>query len=207
MLIKEYFDDLTTVQIEQFEHYHKNLIIWNEKINLISRKDIQHLWTRHILHSALIAKVISFVPNTHILDIGTGGGLPGIPLAILFPDCHFTLIDSVTKKINAVQDMVQKIGLNNVKTQNIRAEQVQEKFDFVVSRAVTQLPEFYTWVRDKVKSHSKNPLNNGILYLKGGKIQFEIEKLGLSANIYTLAYFSKDEFFETKYIIHIPIIK
>lgn len=205
MILKEYFSQLTPIQITQFEELHERVLFWNEKINIISRKDTEHLWVRHILHSLMIAKVIHFLPNTRVLDVGTGGGFPGLPLAILFPDTPFTLIDSINKKINIVKDIAWHIGLNNVQTQVIRAENIKEKFDFIVSRAVTQLPEFYTWVRDKILPHSKHELKNGILYLKGGKIQSEIEKTGLSATIFTLSAYSEEEFFDTKYVVHIPL--
>ncbi|MCS7077232.1 MAG: 16S rRNA (guanine(527)-N(7))-methyltransferase RsmG [Bacteroidia bacterium] len=204
MFIKDYFN-LTDLQIQQFEQLYQSILYWNEKINLVSRKDVSHLWVRHILHSVIIAKIISFLPGTHILDVGTGGGFPGIPLAILFPNCHFTLIDSVAKKINVVEDIIGTIGLQNVKTQVIRAEDMKGEFDFIVSRAVTQLPEFYKWVCNKVKSKSRHVLKNGILYLKGGKIQQEVEKLGLPVTVYVLAHYSKEEFFRTKYLLHIPL--
>ncbi|MCS7029220.1 MAG: 16S rRNA (guanine(527)-N(7))-methyltransferase RsmG [Bacteroidia bacterium] len=206
MIIKQYFE-LNELQVRQFEQFYQKITFWNEKINLVSRKDIPHLWTRHILHSAMIAKIISFAPNTKILDVGTGGGFPGIPLAILFPDCNFTLVDSITKKINAVQDIVQSLGLRNVKVQVIRAEHIQEKFDFVVSRAVAQLPQFYAWVYQKIDLNSKNTLKNGILYLKGGKIQNEVEQLALPVTVYSLAHFADDEFFSTKYLVHVPVVK
>jgi 16S rRNA (guanine527-N7)-methyltransferase len=207
MILTQYFSELTSHQIEQFQKLHDRMLFWNEKINLISRKDTEHLWVRHILHSLMIAKITQFLPGSHILDVGTGGGFPGLPLAILFPETQFTLTDSIHKKIGVVQDISQNLGLNNVKTQVIRAEQVQEKFDFVVSRAVTQLPEFYKWVKNKILPHSKHELKNGILYLKGGKLQSEIEKTDCPATLFALSCYSGENFFDTKYVVYVPLVK
>lgn len=207
MILTSYFPELSSTQIQQFEQLHDRMLFWNEKINLISRKDTEHLWVRHILHSLMIAKVQRFLPDARILDVGTGGGFPGLPLSILFPETQFVLIDSITKKINVVQDIAQNIGLKNVNAQVTRAEQVTEKFDFIVSRAVTQLPDFYKWVKDKILPHSRHELKNGILYLKGGKLQSEIEKCGLPATLFALSYYSEEDFFDTKYVVYVPLCK
>lgn len=207
MILTQYFPELTPLQKEQFIYLHDRMLFWNEKINLVSRKDTEHLWVRHILHSLMIAKVIQFLPDTRVLDVGTGGGFPGLPLAVLFPETQFKLVDSINKKISVVQDISQSLGLKNVNAQAIRAEEVQERFDFVVSRAVTQLPEFYKWVKNKILPSSRHELKNGILYLKGGKIQAEIEKTGLSAVLFALSYYSSEDFFSTKYVVHVPLSK
>src|SRR5665213_2635183 len=167
-LIVKYFPSLTEQQLMQFDRLPELYTFWNNQINVISRKDIDQLYERHVLHSLGIAKVISFLPGEKVLDVGTGGGFPGIPLAILFPETQFYLVDSIGKKIKVVQEVAKALGLKNVIAFHQRAEQANEKFDFVVSRAVTRLKEFYPWVKDKFNSESKNELPNGILYLKGG---------------------------------------
>lgn len=175
---------------------------WNEKINLISRKDIDGLYERHILHSLSIAKVIQFVPGTRILDVGTGGGFPGIPLAILFPDAHFTLNDSIAKKIKVVKEISASLGLQNVDTLNSRAEEGKEKYDFIVSRAVTTFPQFYLWVKGKIFQQNKNYIPNGILYLKGGELEEELMNFKNRVKVFELKEFFREEFFETKKIIY-----
>jgi 16S rRNA (guanine527-N7)-methyltransferase len=204
-LLQSYFPDLTPVQNSQFSKVGKLYEEWNEKINLISRKDIGHLYERHILHSLAIAKVISFKPGTTVLDVGTGGGFPGIPLAILFPETHFHLIDSIGKKITVVKDVAEQLGLTNVKAEQIRAEQVPDKYDFVISRAVTRLKPFCDWVKNKFLKGDLNELENGILYLKGGDLDEELNEVKLKKNIYNLTDYFKEEFFETKKVIHIPM--
>jgi 16S rRNA (guanine527-N7)-methyltransferase len=204
-LLQSYFPDLSPQQNSQFSQIGKLYEDWNEKINLISRKDIEHLYERHILHSLAIAKVISFKPGTTILDVGTGGGFPGIPLAILFPETQFHLIDSIGKKITVVKDVAEQLGLQNVKAEQIRAEQVNEKYDFVISRAVTRLKPFCDWVKNKFLKGDLNDLENGILYLKGGDLQEELDEVKLKKNIYNLSDYFKEEFFETKKVIHIPM--
>jgi 16S rRNA (guanine527-N7)-methyltransferase len=176
---------------------------WNNQINVISRKDIDLLYERHVLHSLGIAKVVSFLPSENVLDVGTGGGFPGIPLAILFPETQFHLVDSIGKKIKVVQEVVKALGLKNVKASHLRAEQLQESFDFVVSRAVTQLKDFYPWVYKKFNRTSKNSLPNGILYLKGGDLTQEISESGLKVKQYHLKDYFEEEFFETKQVIYI----
>ncbi|MEZ7504641.1 16S rRNA (guanine(527)-N(7))-methyltransferase RsmG [Flavobacterium sp. Arc2] len=202
--ILKYFPNLTDIQKEQFEKLDFLYHDWNEKINVISRKDIDALYTKHILHSLGIAKIIDFVPGTYVLDVGTGGGFPGIPLAILFPETRFHLIDIIAKKIKVVQAVVDALGLENVKAEQLRAELVKGDFDFIVSRAVTNMPDFVSWIKDKVKKKSKHELRNGILYLKGGDLTEELKDFP-KATQYDLADFFEDEFFETKKVVHVPL--
>jgi 16S rRNA (guanine527-N7)-methyltransferase len=202
--ILKYFPDLTAIQKEQFEKLDFLYHDWNEKINVISRRDIDALYTKHILHSLGIAKIIDFVPSTYILDVGTGGGFPGIPLAILFPETRFYLIDIIAKKIKVVQAVVDVLELKNVKTEQLRAELVKGDFDFIVSRAVTNMPDFVSWIKDKVKKKSKHELQNGILYLKGGDLTEELKDFP-KATQYDLADFFEDDFFETKKVVHVPL--
>jgi len=199
----KYFPAITPTQLHQFEQLPELYTYWNNQINVISRKDIDQLYERHILHSLGIAKFISFLPREKVLDVGTGGGFPGIPLAIMFPETQFFLVDSIGKKIKVVQEVASALGLQNLKAAHLRAEQVDEKFDFVVSRAVTRLKEFYPWVRGKFNKESKNTLPNGILYLKGGDLAEEITESGLKVKQYHLKDFFNEEFFETKQVIYI----
>ena len=199
----KYFPAITPTQLHQFEQLPELYTYWNNQINVISRKDIDQLYERHILHSLGIAKFISFLPGEKVLDVGTGGGFPGIPLAIMFPETQFFLVDSIGKKIKVVQEVASALGLQNLKAAHLRAEQVDEKFDFVVSRAVTRLKEFYPWVRGKFNKESKNILPNGILYLKGGDLAEEITESGLKVKQYYLKDFFNEEFFETKQVIYI----
>lgn len=201
-LIK-YFPNITPLQLQQFEQLPELYNYWNNQINVISRKDIDQLYERHVLHSLGIAKVMPFLPGENVLDVGTGGGFPGIPLAILFPDTQFFLVDSIGKKIKVVQEVASALGLQNLKAAHLRAEQVDEKFDFVVSRAVTRLKEFYPWVKNKFSKESKNTLPNGILYLKGGDLTEEITESGLKVKQYYLKDFFNEEFFETKQVIYV----
>jgi len=203
-LIQQYFKGLSEQQVARFDQLYALYSFWNAQINVISRKDIDELYERHILHSLGIAKFINFTPGTKVLDVGTGGGFPGIPLAILFPDVQFHLVDSIGKKIKVVTEVAAALGLNNVKASHLRAEQVTDKYDFVVSRAVTRLIDFYPWVKGKFSKESKNAIPNGILYLKGGDLKEEITESRLKAELYPLSDYFKEEFFETKYVVYIP---
>ncbi len=202
--ILTYFPDLTDIQKEQFEKLDHLYHDWNEKINVISRKDIDALYTKHVLHSLGIAKIMKFEPGSYVLDVGTGGGFPGIPLAILFPETRFYLIDVIAKKIKVVQAVAEALELKNVKAEQIRAENVKGDFDFIVSRAVTNMSDFVSWVKTKIKKQQKHALKNGILYLKGGDLTEELAAFP-KATQYDLADFFTDEFFETKKVVHLPL--
>jgi 16S rRNA (guanine527-N7)-methyltransferase len=204
IIISKYFE-LTPAQAEAFAKLGPLYAEWNEKINVISRKDVENIYVNHILHSLGIAKVASFQKGTEILDVGTGGGFPGIPLAILFPEVQFHLVDSIGKKITVVKEISQAIGLKNVRAEQIRAEEIKHKYDFIVSRAVTRMKEFYGWVRNKAKPKSINSLDNGILYLKGGDLEEEMNELKKPYSQYDLSDFFKEEFFETKKVIFVPL--
>lgn len=203
-LILTYFPDLTEKQIEQFDRLEELYQEWNAKINVISRKDMDQFYIHHVLHSLGIAKVMSFQPGTKILDIGTGGGFPGIPLAILFPDTHFHLVDSIGKKITVVKEVAKALKLGNVEAQQARAESMVRKYDFVISRAVTRMINFYPWVKGKIKREDFNEFQNGILYLKGGDVDEEMEELDKSYVTYHLSDYFKEDFFETKKVVYMP---
>jgi len=202
--ILKQFPDLSENQILQFQKLQSLYEDWNSKINVISRKDIDELYTRHVLHSLGIAKIIEFRPGSRIMDVGTGGGFPGIPLAILFPEVDFYLIDVIAKKIKVVNEVAAGLGLKNVKAEQKRAELVKQEFDFIVSRAVTNMPDFVKWVDDKVAKKQNHELANGILYLKGGDLTEELKDFP-KATEYNLSDFFKEEFFETKKVVHLPL--
>ena len=202
--ISKYFKGLTEGQLQQFNRLEALYKHWNSLINVISRKDIDELYLRHVLHSLGIAKVQHFKPNTHILDVGTGGGFPGVPLAIMFPETKFYLVDSIGKKIKVVQEVVSALGLKNVKAEHTRAEKVKGEFDFIVSRAVTNMDDFVKWTRKKVAKKQYHELKNGILYLKGGDLTEELAKFS-RATIYNLSDFYTEDFFESKKVVHIPL--
>jgi 16S rRNA (guanine527-N7)-methyltransferase len=203
--IFHYFPDLTDHQKSQFGMLQALYGEWNEKINVISRKDIENLYVNHVLHSLGIAKVTTFKSGAKILDVGTGGGFPGIPLAIIFPEAQFHLVDSIGKKITVVQNVADSLGLKNVKAEQVRAEQVKGEYDFIVSRAVTRLKEFYGWVHRKIKKESMHSLYNGILYLKGGDLDEEMAELKKPHQIIALSDYFAEEFFETKKVVYVPL--
>lgn len=200
-LILKYFPEISEEQKLQFQKLEALYNEWNSKINVISRKDMESLYEKHILHSLGIAKVMSFADGTKILDVGTGGGFPGIPLAILFPQCHFTLIDSIGKKIKVVNEVAEGVGLKNVVGIHDRAEKLKGKFHFVVSRAVTQMPEFLRWLKGKFEKEQINPKHNGVLYLKGGNLAEELA--GLRCELFKLKDFFEEEFFDTKKVVYL----
>lgn len=202
-ILLKYFSDLDPRQTSRFSMLKPLYTHWNSAINVISRKDIGNLYEHHVLHSLSIAKLILFTPGTRVLDVGTGGGFPGIPLAILFPDTRFHLIDSIGKKIKVVSAIADALGLDNVTCEQIRAEDLRSHFDFVVSRAVTDLPRFEHWVRNRIAAHSENTLKNGILYLKGETLPEELKSLKGKASVYPLSDFYTEDFFRSKVLVHI----
>lgn len=204
ILIEKYFPNLSDVQREQFVKLKAVYEEWNPKINVVSRKDISELYTRHVLHSLGIAKFIHFKSDTKVMDVGTGGGFPGIPLAILYPEVKFHLIDSIKKKLKVVSAVVEYLELKNVTVEHQRAEQVKGQFDFIISRAVTSMPVFVQWTHGKIAKKSKNSIQNGIIYLKGGDLEKELE-LFTNAKIYLLSDYFQESFFETKKIVYLPI--
>ena len=204
-IILKYFPDLTERQREQFAALMPLYEEWNAQINVISRKDMEHFYEHHVLHSLAIAKVLQFKPMAEVLDVGTGGGFPGVPLAIMFPDARFTLIDSIGKKIKVVSDVIERIALTNTKAMQIRAEQLDGEFDFVVSRAVTTLGEFVPWVKNKISKSQYNDMRNGILYLKGGDLKNELFPFRHKVKTWDISDFFEEEFFETKKVIYLPL--
>ncbi|GAA3578826.1 16S rRNA (guanine(527)-N(7))-methyltransferase RsmG [Snuella lapsa] len=203
-LILKYFTNLTEDQISKFEKLESLYQDWNLKINVVSRKDIDELYLRHVLHSLGIAKVMGFSDGSKILDVGTGGGFPGIPLAILFPQCSFHLVDSIAKKLKVVDEVVDGLGLTNVKTTHSRVEAIDDTYDFIVSRAVAIMPTFVHWVKGKIAKPQNNDLKNGILYLKGGDLSEELKDYK-TTTIYNLSDCFDEPFFETKKVVHLPL--
>lgn len=202
-LIRHYFPDLSDLQVDQLSQLKALYTEWNQKINVISRKDIESLYLHHVLHSLEIAKVVKFVPGTYVLDVGTGGGFPGIPLAILFPETQFTLIDSIGKKIKVVSEVGSALGLQNIEPRHVRVQDVKEHFDFVVSRAVTALPDFMAMIKGRIRKEQINHLQNGVLYLKGGEVESELNTINYHSHVYYLSNFFKESFFETKLLVHL----
>ena len=205
-LIRSHFPELNDRQYNQFVKFGELFQDWNSKINLVSRKDIDQLFLKHVLHSLGIAKVMPFADGTQILDIGTGGGFPGLPLAILYPKCHFTLVDSIGKKIMVVNDLAAALHLDNVKGIHDRAENIKGSFDFVVSRAVTRLNEFVPLTQNKFKSKQINAFPNGILYLKGGDLSEELREVKRNPDVFPLSKYFTDPFFETKAVVYIRMV-
>ncbi|MFA5974168.1 MAG: 16S rRNA (guanine(527)-N(7))-methyltransferase RsmG [Lentimicrobiaceae bacterium] len=204
-LIRKYFPELASSQLEKLTLIEALYLEWNSRINVISRKDMEHFYEHHVLHSLGIAKVVQFKPGAQVLDVGTGGGFPGIPLAILFPETNFLLVDSIGKKIKVVQEVVDAVGITNVKAIHSRAEDVKGKFDFVVSRAVTTLPDFILWIENKIKKESRHTLENGILYLKGGDLEDELAPLRNEYHVFNLIDYFEEAFFETKKVVHVSL--
>ncbi|MEY3645375.1 MAG: rRNA ((527)-N(7))-methyltransferase [Bacteroidota bacterium] len=204
-LIKKYFPEITETQLQQFEQLFPLYVEWNEKINVVSRKDIDNLMLHHVLHSLAIAKFIEFRPGTEILDVGTGGGFPGIPLAILYPECSFLLVDSIGKKIKVVEGVAEGLGLTNVRAEHIRAEDVDQDFEFIISRAVTRLSPFYYWVRKKISPNHFHTKRNGLILLKGGDLKEEIEELERKTKVVELPSYFQEPFFETKKLVYVPM--
>lgn len=204
-IILKYFPDLTGKQKEQFAALFDLYSDWNAKINVISRKDIENLYTHHVLHSLAIAKLIQFADGTHIMDVGTGGGFPGIPLAILFPECKFLLVDSIGKKIKVATEVANAIRLQNVQLKHSRAEEIKDKFDFVVSRAVMPLPDLVKIVRKNISKENKNALPNGLICLKGGNLEGELKPFKKAAEEDELSMFFDEEYFKTKKIVYVLV--
>ncbi|RRO22148.1 16S rRNA (guanine(527)-N(7))-methyltransferase RsmG [Flavobacteriaceae bacterium 14752] len=202
-IISKYFPDLTLEQTQQFEKVSQLYKDWNQKINVVSRKDIDEIYLRHVLHSLAIAKFIQFKPDSKIIDVGTGGGFPGIPLAILFPETQFVLVDSIGKKIKVVNEVVEGLSLENVKSINDRVENTKGQYDFIISRAVAAMPTFVKWTKGKIAKHSQHQLKNGIIYLKGGDLSEELKPYK-NAEVIPISNYFEEEFFDTKKIVYLP---
>lgn len=204
-IVTKYFPSLSTEQQNQYAELYDLYTDWNSKINVISRKDIENLYLHHVLHSLAIAKILRFVSGTSIVDVGTGGGFPGIPLAIMFPDCHFHLVDSIGKKLKVAQDVADSIGLKNVTTEHTRMEEVKDRYDFVVSRAVMPLVDLVKLTRKNIAREQHNSLPNGLICLKGGELQAEIAPMKNIATLYSVSDFFKEEYFDTKKAVYLPL--
>jgi len=204
-IISKYFPQINEKQADLFQQLQPLYAEWNAQINVISRKDFSEFYERHVLHSLAIAKFIRFKANTKILDVGTGGGFPGIPLAIFFPEVHFHLVDSIGKKIKVVNEVAKSLELKNVTAEQIRAEEIKDKYDFVISRAVTKLPEFVPWIQKNISSKQINALPNGIIYLKGGDLTDEIKPFKKKIFVQNINEYFEEEFFDTKKIVHLPL--
>ena len=205
-LFNKYFSSLSSDQIDLLEALGELYIEWNEKVNLVSRKDIEHIYDRHILHALAICKMITFKPQTTVLDLGTGGGLPGLPLAIFFPDCHFQLVDGRNKKIMVVQDIADRLGLRNITATHGRVEELKGKYDFIVSRAVASVTQLLTWTKNLISDNERNAIPNGYILLKGGDIDMELREAKVKdvADIYDIGDYYNDEWYKTKKVIYIP---
>ena len=203
--VLSYFPELTREQTDKFNALYDAYHFWNKKINVISRKDFENFYLHHVLHSLAIYKITSFTPGTAILDVGTGGGFPGVPLAIMHPKCHFVLMDSIKKKLKVIDEIGTQINLNNIDTVHQRIENYTGKFDFITSRAVTQFPKFVGWVRNNIKSSQQNAMKNGIFYLKGGDFNDEIKNFKDKIQLFHIQNFFTEDFFETKKVIYLPL--
>lgn len=206
-ILLKYFPSLTPVQEKQFTQLGPLYELWNQRINVISRKDIGNLYEHHVLHSLAIAKVLSLKPGTRVIDAGTGGGFPGIPLAILFPDSQFILVDSIAKKIKVTEAIIKETRLTNCIVKNLRLEDLHEKADFVVCRAVTDIPRLYGWISKNITPGGSNELANGLLALKGGELEEELLPMGFGVKVYEIKDFFSEEYFETKKVVYIPRVK
>lgn len=203
-IVFKYFHNFSDEQQQQFNNLGHLYQDWNQKINVVSRRDIDELYLRHVLHSLAIARIISFLPKAEVLDVGTGGGFPGIPLAIAFPQTNFTLVDAIGKKIKVVEEVAEGLGLKNVNTCHTRVEELNGEFDFIVSRAVAAMPTFVHWVRGKIKKKSGHTLKNGILYLKGGDLTEELKDYK-TVQVFDLKQYFEEDFFETKKLVYLPV--
>ena len=204
-IIFHYFPNLSTTQKNQFTQLGELYNLWNERINVISRKDIAFFYERHVLHSLGIAKIIEFKKESSVLDVGTGGGFPGVPLAILFPETKFHLVDSIGKKIKVVNEVTSVLAIKNIQTSHLRAEEIKTKYDFIISRAVTEFSTFHSWIKKNIRTESKNEIKNGILYLKGGELEEELMPFKNQVRLFPLSDYYTEEFFETKKVVYLPV--